>query len=317
MADYLTDEEQAERLKAWWEKNGTTLVVALVVAVGVVIGWRYYHSYTEDRANAASEAFRGYVEARTAAEPVDEYLALLDGEYQGTAYHVFALLYRAADQVGEEDWEEALAWLERAVELASDRNLADMARYRAAKLLYQLDRLDECTAVLGQIKAPGLAAPVAELSGDLAVARGDLDAALAAYRTAVDEAERDPAQPIPGLALLELKLASLVTPVTSEAGESSDAAAPPSIVATPVSGDAADEPAPPSIVVTPVAPAAGQSSDAAASPSIVVTPVSGDAGDEPVAPSIVVTPVAPTESESADAAEPPSIVVTPVTEPAP
>ena len=210
MADYLTDEEQAERLKQWWDKNGTSLVVALVVAVAVVVGWRYFQTYTSDRANAASEAFTGYVQARAAAEPVTDYLATLDNEHEGSSYHVFTLLYRAADQTQEQDWEEALALLERAVELADERNLKDNARYRAAKVLYELDRLEQCAAQLAEIRSSGLQAQVAELSGDLAVANDDPTAAREAYQTAVDAARRDPSNVWPGVELLELKLASLV-----------------------------------------------------------------------------------------------------------
>ena len=220
MADYLTDEEQAERLKAWWDKNGTSLIVALLVSVAAVVGWRYYQSYSADRANAASEAFSSYLDARAAAAPVDEHLAVLDSEYEGTAYHVFTLLYRASDQVEEQDWEEALALVERAVDLADERNLKDSARFRAAKLLYQLDRLDACAEQLAAIRSPGLAAQVAELSGDVAVARGDVEAARGAYRTAVEAARRDPARVLPGTPLVELKLASLVN--EDPAAEDSD-----------------------------------------------------------------------------------------------
>ena len=210
MADYLTDEEQAERLKAWWDNNGTSLLIALVVAIAVVVGWRYYQTYTTDRANAASEAFRSYLEARAQAEPVNDYLETIDNEHEGSSYHVFTLFYRAADQVQEQDWEEALALLERAIELADERNLKDSARYRAAKVLYELDRLDRCTAQLAEITSPGLRAQVAELSGDVAFAQGDIGTAREAYQAAVDAARRDPRNVLPGTGLMELKLASLV-----------------------------------------------------------------------------------------------------------
>ena len=247
MADYLTDEEQAERLKAWWDKNGTSLVVSLVVAVAAVVGWRYYQAYSTDQANLASEAFRGYLDARAAAEPVDEYLAVIDGDHEGSTYHVFTLLYRAADQVQEEDWEEALALLERAVELADERNVRDNARFRAAKLLYQLDRLDACDEQLAAIRSPGLAAQVAELSGDVAYARGDVEAARVAYQTAVDAARQEPGRVFPGIGLTELKLASLVK--ADGIDEPGEADAPP-----PSEGAASGETAPPSAEGTEVEP---------------------------------------------------------------
>ena len=210
MADYLTDEEQADRLKRWWDNNGTSLIVGLALAVGGVVGWRFYQSYDSAQADAASSVFSAYLEARTAAQPAVEHLTTLDSDYAGSTYHVFSLLYRAADQAGEKDWEEALAFLERAVELADATEIRDIARYRAAKVLYQLDRLDECEAELAQIRSVGLEAQVAELSGDVYLARGDAEAARQAYQAALDAARRDPKNRPRGLEIMELKLASVV-----------------------------------------------------------------------------------------------------------
>ncbi len=210
MADYLTDEEQAERLKRWWDKNGTSLVIGLVLAIAAVVGWRYYQDYTADRATGASAAFNAYIEARAASESVDDYLSALDNDFTGSAYHVFSLLYRAADEVALQDWEEALALLDRAAELADVEPLRDLAHYRAAKVLYQLDRLDDSAAELAKIRSVGLAAQVAELSGDVAAARGDTTAAREAYDAALAAARRDPGAVFPGVELIELKLNSLV-----------------------------------------------------------------------------------------------------------
>ena len=210
MADYLTDEEQAERLRRWWNDNGTALIVGLVLTVGGVIGWRYYQSHVSDQAVAASTVFSTYLEARAAAQPTTEPLAALDSDHAGSTYHVFSLFYRAADQVEEKNWEQALAFLEQAVELADADELRDIARYRVAKVLYQLDRLDDCEAELAQITSVGLESQVAELSGDIHTAHGDLEGARQAYQTAVDAARRDPQSQSLGMELMELKLASVV-----------------------------------------------------------------------------------------------------------
>ena len=210
MSDYLTDEEQAERLKRWWEQNGTSLVVGVALAVAAVVGWRTYQGYVQDRADEASDVFAAYVAGRNEVQPTGDQLAVIDTEFEGSGYHVFTLLYRARDEVEAQDWEEALALLERAVELAQDDTLKDVARYRAAKVLYQLDRLDECETVLAEIRSAGLEAHVADLSGDVFVARGDLARARTAYQSGIDAVRRDPANRVPGIELMELKLASLV-----------------------------------------------------------------------------------------------------------
>ena len=229
MADYLTDEEQAERLKRLWDRYGTALVAGLAIAVAGVVGWRYYQDYLSGRAEAAAAAFATYVEARTVEEAIDsveeasdddapaappdalrEAAATLDADHAGTSHHVLSLLYRAADQAQEEDWAECLAFLERAIELADDGPLLDIARYRAAKVLFQLDRVPESEAMLAGVRSSGLEPQVAELSGDLALAKGDLEAARAAYRSGIDAAEAEGEGELPGVALLELKLASVV-----------------------------------------------------------------------------------------------------------
>ena len=210
MSDYLTDEEQAERLKRWWEQNGTSLVVGVVLAVAAVLGWRWYQGYVQDRADAASDVYASYVAARNEAAPTADQLARIDTEFEGSGYHVLTLLYRADDEIEVEDWEEALALLERAAQLADDDTLKDIARFRVAKVLYQLDRLDDCEAELAAIRSSGLEAHVAALSGDVFVARGDLERARTAYRSGIDAARRDPNNPVPGVELMELKLASLV-----------------------------------------------------------------------------------------------------------
>ena len=42
MSDYLTDEEQLDKLKKWWEENGLMLAGAVVVAVAGLVGWNWY-----------------------------------------------------------------------------------------------------------------------------------------------------------------------------------------------------------------------------------------------------------------------------------
>ncbi len=226
MADYLTDEEQAERLKRWWEQNGTSLVIGLVLAVGAVVGWRYYQDYRAERADMASDAYTAFLAARDEAAPTDEPLATIDDEFEGSTYHVFTLLYRAADQVEESDWEEALALLERAVDLAEDGPVRDVARLRVAKLLYQLNRLEDSEAQLAMVRSSGFEAHVAELSGDIFFARGDMSRARDAYQAAIDAARGDDGPDgLLGVEFMQLKLASLTAPPQASDGATDDPAA--------------------------------------------------------------------------------------------
>ena len=63
MSDYLSDEEQVERLKSWWSENGTSLLASVLVAVLGIAGWNYYGSYQEDAGEQSSEVFRQYLDS--------------------------------------------------------------------------------------------------------------------------------------------------------------------------------------------------------------------------------------------------------------
>ena len=41
MSDYLSDEEQVERLKSSWSEHGTFLLASVLVAVLGIAGWYY------------------------------------------------------------------------------------------------------------------------------------------------------------------------------------------------------------------------------------------------------------------------------------
>ena len=204
MSDYLSDEEQVAKLKAWWEANGTTLIVGLVVAISAVVGWRWYQGSQFEQSEAASSAYRKYLDARDAGTPADALATVVETEHAGTVYHVFTLLYRAKDSIEEQDWETAAMHLDAAVQIADEGVLRDLARLRLARVQYQLDQLDDAQRTLSAIHSAGFQGEVAELTGDIHLSRGETSLAREAYKAAVDASPGAPT-----LAILELKLASV------------------------------------------------------------------------------------------------------------
>ena len=102
MSEYMNDDDRVQVLRKWWEDNGTFLVVALVLVIGGVIGWRWYVDYTQTRDEAASATYQRYLEARqrdAKAEETAALLATLDKDFRTTGYRIFTLFYRAHDAV--------------------------------------------------------------------------------------------------------------------------------------------------------------------------------------------------------------------------
>lgn len=204
MSDYLSDEEQSEQLKKWWDENWKSLVGGLLLAIASVAGWNQYEAYTFERSESAATAYQSYTNARIAGQPVDDLLAEIDEEHDKTSYQIFSLLYRAKDSVSESDWLVALGYLDTAISLTNDPRLLDLIRSRKARIQFQLESFDESLATLGRIKGVGFKVGVSELSGDIHRARDENARAAEAYRAGIASAN-DSTPTV----MLKLKLSSL------------------------------------------------------------------------------------------------------------
>lgn len=196
MSDYLSDNEQVAALKKAWDDYGVPVLVGVALVVAGAVGWRWYEDYRQARHEAASAAYQRYVEQRReGAEELDAMAGTVVAEHQGSGYATLVLLYQAADAVAAEDLEKAEELLAEAV-AGADAQLVDVARVRLARVLVQLERPDDALTVLGAVKGQGYRSVVAELKGDILMARGDLTGARDAYQAAVDAVDANQARPI-------------------------------------------------------------------------------------------------------------------------
>ncbi len=200
MSDYLTDEEQLDRLKKWWEQNGLMLAGAVALAVIGVVGWNWYGESRSTEVAAASDLYVAYLDA-TGLER-DTIAATLAAEHPGSTYHALVLLRDAQRLSAEEDFEGALEPLEAALAVVRDDKLADIILLRRARLEQQLDRSEAALASLAEVRSAGLRSQVQELKGDIHMARGERRLAHESYAAALEAAPEDARPP-----LLELKVA--------------------------------------------------------------------------------------------------------------
>ena len=200
MSDYLTDEEQLEKLKNWWQANGMALVGIVVVAVVGVVGWSWFSERQAAEVAGSSDLYVAFLEAEdTERESIE---AAIAAEYPDSTYHVLVLLRRSQALMAEEDAEAALAPLTAALDAAADTKLADLIRLRLARVQQQLDRSNEALATLGAVRSLGLRSQVQELKGDIHMVRGQRREAHEAYSAALADAGEGTQRP-----LLEMKVA--------------------------------------------------------------------------------------------------------------
>ena len=194
MSDYLSEEEQLERLKGWWGRNGTGLLAGLALAVAGLVGWRWYDQSTTEARQSASDVYESFLASEGDARIA--FAEQLDESVEGNAYQAFTLLHRAREAVEADRIEAASAYLQRVIDADSPSPLQDLARIRLARLHQQGGDGAAALAVLAGVRGSGYRGLAQELKGDIHAARGERALAHEAYRSARQEMGDDRERPI-------------------------------------------------------------------------------------------------------------------------
>ncbi|MEM9603231.1 MAG: tetratricopeptide repeat protein [Pseudomonadota bacterium] len=182
---YETDEQQVEALKAWWDENGTSIIVAVVVALAVVGGWRGWQAWQGKQAQLASRVYAELIETveRNDAAAAGHF-DTLRADYAGTPYATLGAFHEAKRLVEASDLGGAATALRYAVDNADDADLKAVAALRLARVL--LEQGDHAAALDAlPAEAPASFEALTEtVRGDVLLAQNKTAEARAAYERA-------------------------------------------------------------------------------------------------------------------------------------
>jgi len=217
MADHLEDDEQVEALKRWWDENGRSTIVAVILAVGGTLGWQQYQGWDAQQTAAAADTWAQAEAALNADVPSlqaeGEWLAqnLID-THSNTTYAQFAGMVLAKRAVEKGELSAAEQYLRDALAAGdSQSELGQLIQLRLARVLAATGEESAALAILNQSNG-SLPAAYAIARGDLHLAAGRQREALNAYLEA-RAATLDLGSP-PGL--LEAKITSLESRLANE-----------------------------------------------------------------------------------------------------
>jgi predicted negative regulator of RcsB-dependent stress response len=215
---YRTEEEQVEALKRWWQENGRSMIVSVVVAVGLGLGWNYWQAGRQASLENASFTYQQMLQRLAQGTPGDiataqEEAEMLMAEHGATAYAKFAALHLArllVTQGNAEEAEEKLRW----VVDEADGELQAIARMRLARVLAERGATEEALDMLAAGQGGELAASFAIARGDVLLAAGRDDEARLAYDAAL--AALDPGQAVPAALQEKISYLNPQQPVTTD-----------------------------------------------------------------------------------------------------
>jgi predicted negative regulator of RcsB-dependent stress response len=184
---HFAQDDETEKLKQWWKRNGTGIVAGIVIGIGGVSGiqgWRVYQDYQVGQASMYYEQMLVAV-AKEDNEAVVRAADTLVASHSETGYADIArlMLARLAADAGNHGQTEAA--LENLLAVTKDPAMAHTARIRLAVLALQAGKPDRIKALAAEGQNEGFASQYQELLGDALAEVGDWGKAQQAYQTAL------------------------------------------------------------------------------------------------------------------------------------
>lgn len=185
MAYSIEEEQEINQLKDWWKENGKTIIVAFILGVGGMFGWRYWQAHQAEQIAQASAQYDALI--YSAQQDKQAKKANIEQFVQAnskTAYAVFALLDEAKKAAEKQDFAAAEVNLNQALTQSQDEVLTSIVALRLSAVQFQLGQLDNALTTLNQVKGESFDARKAILTGDIQVAKGDKVAAKNSFEQA-------------------------------------------------------------------------------------------------------------------------------------
>jgi predicted negative regulator of RcsB-dependent stress response len=216
-----SDQEEVEKLKAWWKDYGGALLIGVLIGLVLLFGNKYWQQYKEEQRIAASDLYSQMLQLMQESKNDDARVlgAKLVDEYARTPYAGLAALALARVEFETKHTDAARERLEWAIAHAIDPAVVSTARLRLGRLHLANGDYNAALALAQQVPA-GFEADYLELKGDALTGLKRNEEARSAYTDAVKQA----APNTPARRLLEMKLEDAGGP-TSPIGDGAPSAA--------------------------------------------------------------------------------------------
>ncbi len=194
MADYDTEEEQLEAIKAWWKKNGGAIVTGVLLGGFVVFGWKMFQGHQVTQSQDASLHYERALAAirLNQNDVVLDMTKLLTDDFSSSNYAVLSSMLAAKVSIEKNNLDDAAKFLTWASDNAPE-DLASVARIRLARVQIAQNKYEEALSTLDYKFSEQVLADIEEVRGDAYFKMGKFKKAKQAYAKAlisVNDGER-------------------------------------------------------------------------------------------------------------------------------
>jgi predicted negative regulator of RcsB-dependent stress response len=185
VSDY-SESEQWERAKAWLKENGLWIITGCAIGLGGLYGWRWYEGRQITQAETASARYEEMIDAfqRNDRPRALTIVEELNRDYDWTPYASLSTLIAARVHVEQNELDKAAAGLKSVMDGAKDEELRMIARLRLARVQVAQSKFDDALATLNVADPGEFSTRLADVRGDVLLAKGDRAGALREYLAA-------------------------------------------------------------------------------------------------------------------------------------
>ncbi len=187
MEPHLAEDEELQKLKQWWKKNGNSIIIGIVLGLSGIVGFNGWNSYVQNRSESAAGI---YAQLRKAveADSVDSVAQLsteLTEDFAATPYSASGALIAAAHQFSSGEVESARKLLNWVLASDSVEPLKQTARLRLGWLELAESNADRTLQLVSEGDQTGFEAFFAELAAEANLQKGSMKAAIENYDRAL------------------------------------------------------------------------------------------------------------------------------------
>jgi len=186
---HVHEDEQVERLKEWWKRNGVSVIAGAAIGIGAVVGWNLWTSHKETTAETASGIYEEMMIREGTGNPTAaaDFGGQLMDDYPETPYASKAALFLARLSVEGKDFDSAQSQLQWAIDNAKDAATVHTARVRLGSVLIAAGKHADVPGLFSAVTDMGdFESRYKEIEGDSWVAAGDFDKASSVYQESLN-----------------------------------------------------------------------------------------------------------------------------------
>lgn len=189
MSAYMTEDEQLELIKKWWQRYGNMITFALSVVLLCIGGYRIYNWHHAKMTQQASSTYEKMMSefSNQNTKAVRSFANELISNYGSTVYADGAHLTLAKMYTAKDESDKAIKELQAVATHSKMTPLKQIAKIRIARIQAANQSYTEALNTISQVEDKSYLPVINELKGDIYGAQGQFEQAIKAYRLAMNE----------------------------------------------------------------------------------------------------------------------------------